>query len=281
MSVEPPSVGTPAPLASVCPSARTTSIMSRGAGRVHRGFTLGSERSPALGSPLVERQGRSLREWQQMPATWAPDRSSNRSRWRQLASVGLEVTPGGDAGAPPPPRTRTPRLVHDDPSKADRTFNLVTMAAGISVLVLLTLVGFFLLWQSSTRSARPGSGSSSPASSGAPTSTAADRRARSAHRHGAGGARRHHHRRPVRRLAALAITEYAGAGPASGSPASSTCWPPCPALLFGIWGFLFLSDQIIPISKWLTDHFGVHPVLQDRRGRPSPGRSSSPASSCR
>src|SRR6478609_969833 len=65
-----------------------------------------------------------------------------------LASVGLDVRPGGDAGAPPPPRT--PRLVHDDPSTADRTFNVVTMAAGISVLVLLTLVGVFLIAKSST-----------------------------------------------------------------------------------------------------------------------------------
>src|SRR6478735_5228875 len=66
----------------------------------------------------------------------------------QLASVGLDVVAGGGAGAPPP-RTRSPRLVHDDPSTADRTFNLVTMAAGISVLVLLTLVGVFLVIQSS------------------------------------------------------------------------------------------------------------------------------------
>ena len=51
-------------------------------------------------------------------------------------------------------------------------------------------------------------------------------------------------------------------GPASGSPAWSTCSPRCPSLLFGIWGFLFLSDKIIPISKWLADHLSFIPFFK-------------------
>src|SRR3954452_8466431 len=75
----------------------------------------------------------------------APRPFEQQEQVAQLASVGLDVVPGSGAGAPPP--TRSPRLVRDDPSTADRTFNIVTMAAGILVLVLLTLGGFFLVVQ--------------------------------------------------------------------------------------------------------------------------------------
>ena len=41
---------------------------------------------------------------------------------------------------------RTRRAVTDKPSGADRVFDLVTLSAGVTVLLLLTLVGVFLLW---------------------------------------------------------------------------------------------------------------------------------------
>ena len=53
------------------------------------------------------------------------------------------------AGDPAPRKERTRRVITEVPSRADRRFNQVTMGAGISVLVLLTLVGAFLLIQSS------------------------------------------------------------------------------------------------------------------------------------
>src|SRR5262249_13233438 len=34
-----------------------------------------------------------------------------------------------------------------------------------------------------------------------------------------------------------------------------------PSLLFGIWGFLFLTGYITPISQWLTDHLGFIPLF--------------------
>ena len=42
------------------------------------------------------------------------------------------------------PAERKPRLVADVPSQADRWFQRFTLGAGITVLVLLTLVGLFL-----------------------------------------------------------------------------------------------------------------------------------------
>ena len=47
----------------------------------------------------------------------------------------------------PPPALR-PRVISDVPSRVDRWFNRVTLAGGITVLVLLTLVGLFLLLRS-------------------------------------------------------------------------------------------------------------------------------------
>ena len=52
------------------------------------------------------------------------------------------------AGTPRAGRTR--RAVTDKPSPADRLFDLVTLSAGVTVLVLLTLVGVFLLLQGRT-----------------------------------------------------------------------------------------------------------------------------------
>ena len=43
---------------------------------------------------------------------------------------------------------RSPRIVTDVPSRVDRWFNRVTLGAGLTVLVLLTLVGIFLFLRS-------------------------------------------------------------------------------------------------------------------------------------
>ena len=54
-----------------------------------------------------------------------------------------------DEAPRPEGHVRTKRIVTEVPSAVDRRFNFITMAAGISVLVLLLLVGLFLLIQSS------------------------------------------------------------------------------------------------------------------------------------
>ena len=50
--------------------------------------------------------------------------------------------------APESQREHDPRIVTDVPSRVDRWFNRVTLAAGLTVLVLLMLVGIFLLLRS-------------------------------------------------------------------------------------------------------------------------------------
>ena len=57
----------------------------------------------------------------------------------------MAATTGTLAGGPGIGRTR--RVVLPQPGRVDRIFDLVTLSAGVTVLVLLTLVGVFLLCQ--------------------------------------------------------------------------------------------------------------------------------------
>jgi phosphate transport system permease protein len=191
----------------------------------------------------------------------APRPFEQQEQVAQLASVGLDVVPGSGAGAPPP--TRSPRLVHDDPSTADRTFNIVTMAAGISVLVLLTLVGFFLVVQSSHAISVTG-----PWQFLSRTEFRTDV---SPPRVGVLGLLMGtvlvaltaiSFAVPLGVLAALAITEYAGAKARKWLTGIVDLLAAVPSLLFGIWGFLFLSEKIIPISKWLSTHLSFIPFFK-------------------
>ena len=45
-------------------------------------------------------------------------------------------------------RAHTPRPVDDRPSRVDRIFDRVTLASGLVVLLLLTLIGLFLFFRS-------------------------------------------------------------------------------------------------------------------------------------
>jgi phosphate transport system permease protein len=166
----------------------------------------------------------------------------------------------------PAPR-RVPRLVHDEPSRADRNFNRITLAAGLSVLVLLTLVGVFLLIQSHNAIAESGPWQFltriewrtdvHPARIGVlglliGTVLVALVAVAIAI--------------PLSIFAALAITEYAGARQRKVLTGVVDLLAAIPSLLFGIWGFRYLSDKIIPISQWLTTHLGFIPFFKTDPG---------------
>ncbi len=181
----------------------------------------------------------------------------------QLASTGAVDLRPPDAPAP----RRVPRLVHDEPSKADRNFNRITLAAGLFVLLLLTLVGVFLLLQSRNAISESGPWQ---------FLTRVDWRTDV------------HPPRigvlglllgtvlvamvavviaiPLSVFAALAITEYAGARQRRILVGIVDLLAAIPSLLFGIWGFRYLSDKVIPISKWLTTHLGFIPFFKTDPG---------------
>jgi len=169
---------------------------------------------------------------------------------------------------PPPPArsTRTPREIVDVPSRVDRRFNRLTLASGLFVLVLLTLVGFFLLWQS--RDALESQGLWGF------LTTEEWRTDVDPPRIGVLGlmvgtvlvaivavvlAV------PFGVLASLFITEYA-LNVRKYLIAIVDLLAAVPSLLFGLWGFLYLSDKVVPISRWLTDNLGFIPIFETDEG---------------
>src|SRR5262249_45299282 len=62
-------------------------------------------------------------------------------------------------------------------------------------------------------------------------------------------------------LTALFITEYASMRTRRYLTALVDLLAAIPSLLYGIWGFLFLSEQIVPLSQWMTEHFGWVPIF--------------------
>jgi phosphate transport system permease protein len=173
------------------------------------------------------------------------------------------ASPGATSVDEPVARGRVPRLVHDEPSRADRNFDRVTLIAGLSVLVLLTLVGVFLLWQSRTAvdesgiwhflSRVPWRTDVHPPRIGvfgllfgtvlvALVAVAIAL--------------------PLSVITALAITEYASARVRKWLVGIVDLLAAVPSLLFAIWGFLFLQDKIIPVSRWMSDHLGFIPIFK-------------------
>jgi len=173
------------------------------------------------------------------------------------------ASPGAVPVDEPATKRRVPRVVNDVPGRADRAFDRVTLIAGISVLVLLTLVGVFLLFQSRTAVDESGIwhfltrvpfrtdvhpprigvlglivGTVLVASVAVLIAL------------------------PLSVITALAITEYAGARMRKWLVGVVDLLAAVPSLLFGVWGFVYLQDKIIPISRWLSDHLGFIPFFK-------------------
>jgi phosphate transport system permease protein len=169
-------------------------------------------------------------------------------------------------------RPPTPRVVTEDTTRGDRLFDRITLSAGVVVLVLLALVGTFLLLQSRTALDETGPLSFltrvewrtdvHPARIGvlgmlAGTVLVASVAIVLAI--------------PLSIGTALLITEYAPPRLRRWLVSLVDLLAAIPALLFGIWGFLFLSDQLIPISQWLSDNLGWIPIFHVDEGAPLNG----------
>ncbi|MEI8001949.1 MAG: phosphate ABC transporter permease subunit PstC [Actinomycetes bacterium] len=165
--------------------------------------------------------------------------------------------------APGVPR---PRRVDNNPSRVDRWFDRITLGSGLFVLVLLLLVGIFLLQRS--RPALSESGFSFFTREGWRTdvrppeigvlglltgtvivATIAVTIAL-----------------PLGVLSALFITQYASARFRTYLTSMVDLLAAIPSLIFGIWGFLYLSPQMAPLSEWISQHFGWIPIFHVDKG---------------
>jgi phosphate transport system permease protein len=155
--------------------------------------------------------------------------------------------------------TPVPRPVVDEPTRIDRVFGAVTTGSGLTVLVLLGLVGLFLLlrsreafevagwsfftrveWRSDTSPPEIGvlgllSGTIIVASIAVAIAV------------------------PLGTCTALFITDYAS--PRLRGPLTSLVdlLAAIPSLLYGIWGFFVFGAQLEPLAKFLTRHFSWFP----------------------
>lgn len=71
---------------------------------------------------------------------------------------------------------------------------------------------------------------------------------------------------PVSVLTALFITDYAGARLRSLMVGLVDLLAAIPSLLYGLWGFSFLSDKIPPVSRFLSDTFSFLPFARVDEG---------------
>lgn len=154
-------------------------------------------------------------------------------------------------------------MVTDVPSQVDRWFNRLTLASGMTVLILLALVGLFLFLRSRaalsetgiftfltrtewrTDVVPPRIGVLGLVSGTVLVATIAISIAV-----------------PFGILAALFITEYSSLRTRRYLTALVDLLAAVPSLLFGIWGFLFLSQHIQPLSKWINRHFDWLPFFR-------------------
>jgi len=167
------------------------------------------------------------------------------------------------APAPPPldGRVHLPpqRVIEDTPTRADRNFTRVTTAAGVSVLVVLGLVGVFLLLRSQGafedmgfafftttewRMDPPEFGVLGLLCGTVLVAIIAVAIAI-----------------PLGTCAALFITNYATSGLRKLLTNLVDLLAAIPSLLYGIWGFLYFGAFIVPLSEWLTENFGWIPFF--------------------
>ena len=162
---------------------------------------------------------------------------------------------------------RTPRTIEEVPSPVDRWFDRTALSAGLVVLVLLTLVGLFLLlrsqdalssqgvwhfltrseWRTDVNPPRIGvlgllSGTVMVAAVAIVIAV------------------------PFGVLAALYITEYSSIRTRKYLTALVDLLAAVPSLLYGIWGFVFLGPQIVPLSKWMGENLSFIPIFKVDQG---------------
>jgi phosphate transport system permease protein len=175
----------------------------------------------------------------------------------QLAT--LPMTPG--VSGPRPGAGRTRRVLHEQPSRVDRLFDRATLGSGVTVLVLLTVVGIFLLYQSRHTLAERG------------WSFFTTSVWRSSATHPDIGVAGLLFGTVVVGLIAeviavplgigvgLFIAEFAPVGARKILQGLVDVLAAVPSILFGLWGFFFLSAEIVPLSRWMTTRLAWVPIF--------------------
>jgi phosphate transport system permease protein len=164
--------------------------------------------------------------------------------------------------SPPLSRARTRREVTDEPTRIDKLFGRFTSAAGLTVLVLMVLVGLFLFLRSrdafdamgleffTTVEWKPDADSPSFGVRGLVTGTVLV------------GLIAFVIAVPVGTCAGLFITEFASPRLRGVLTSLVDLLAAIPSLLYGLWGLVFLQDKVAPLSAWLARHLDWIPLFR-------------------
>jgi phosphate transport system permease protein len=173
--------------------------------------------------------------------------------------------PGNMAGTPGDARPRTPRAVVDEPTRIDRAFSALTTSAGLTVLVLLVLVGIFLFLRAqdafdvagwsffTTENWRTDVDPPEIGVLGLVTGTVLVAVVAVLIAI------------PLGVCAALFISDYAIGTWRSVLTGLVDLLAAIPSLLYGLWGFRLLQYHIKPLSTWISRHFDWIPFLRVER----------------
>jgi phosphate transport system permease protein len=151
------------------------------------------------------------------------------------------------------------RRLRSDSGGADRVFELVLLASGLIVLVIMCTIGLFLLYQGfpaireagwkflTTQAWEPDAHNFGIATVITGTLLIA----------GVGVI----FAVPLATGVALYISEYAPRRLRRGMINLVDLMAAVPSVVYGLWGFYFLSERVIPVAKWISLHFGWIPLL--------------------
>lgn len=159
------------------------------------------------------------------------------------------------------PATRSKRAIVEHRPRVDVIFDRVSLGAGLTVLVLLTLVGVFLLYQ----------GRHTWTVLGTSFLTTEVWRSGGVHPHIGVlgllfgtivvGLIAEAFAVPLGIAVGLFIAEFASKGAQRILQGLVDLLAAVPSILFGLWGFFFLSGTIVPLSRWLTTHLSWFPLF--------------------
>jgi len=163
-------------------------------------------------------------------------------------------------GVPAPPAPPRPRTLKANLGAADRTFRGIARGGGITVLVVMALVGTFLAyraWQAlrkagfsfvTTQQWSPNGGGFGIAAVMVGTILIALVAVIIAV--------------PLAMAAALYISEYAPRGIQRTLVSLVDLMAAVPSVVYGLWGAFFLQWKIISLSRWISDWFGWIPIFK-------------------
>lgn len=164
------------------------------------------------------------------------------------------------------PALRTKRTITEKRPRADVIFDRLSFGAGLTVLILLTLVGVFLLYQGrhtwsvlgtsflSTTMWRSGGTHPDIGVAGLLFGTVVV------------GLIAEFIAVPFGIGVGLFIAEFASPGAKKILQGLIDLLAAVPSILFGLWGFFFLSGKIVPLSTWLTTHLSWFPLFATPKG---------------